>query len=54
MLIVVDLHQRLSDSRLQIRFLVKLHDEKFGDLRLIDIDIGLHRDIDLRARGMSG
>ena len=46
---IVDLQKRFRDPRFQFRLVIEFLDQPLGDLVEIDIDVGLHRDIDLRA-----
>jgi hypothetical protein len=39
----------LRNSPLQFRFVIKFVDDALGDLRQVEIDVGLHGDVDLRA-----
>ena len=41
--------QRLRDPRFGFRFMVEVRDQALDDLAHVDIDVGLHRDIDVGA-----
>ena len=47
--LIIDFHKRLRDPRLGFGFMVEVRDQALDDLAHVDIDVGLHRDIDLSA-----
>src|SRR6188768_1672523 len=49
---MIFLQQGLRDLRFELRLMVELLNEPFGDLRRAKIDIGLHSHIHLRTGGV--
>ena len=54
--LTIERQQRLRDPRLDFGFTVEAADDAFDDMAKVDLDIGLHRDIDVGAimAGQSG